>query len=228
MLSAVPPPVLVSSTAFFKDANRTAAMLSFRATRRLTSGFVRAKSVGPNARQSVSTTQKAPLAALFESGIFRPARSAARPPISAAPVAAAVPIATAMRAYEFAIPSDDGHRMTPLTIPAKLPATAATTKTRDPRPLRNKVEANVKSATNARRIHRGKSRLGSIIAGHQQTPDPAKVRSSKIVFRVTAAFSSCREMRSYVRDYPRGSQGTRTRGRIRPYRGMSQKGDPTR
>jgi hypothetical protein len=46
------------------------------------------------------------------------------------------------------------------------------------------------NATSARRIHRGKSRLGSIIAGHQQTADPTKARRSKILFRVIASSRS--------------------------------------
>jgi hypothetical protein len=112
---------------------------------------------------------------------------------------------TAKRAYEFAMGSDDGHRMTPLRIPTKLPATAAAMKAIASHPLRNKAEAHVTSATSARRSHRGKSRLGSIIVGHQQTADPTKVSGSKILFRVIAAFSSCHGMRSWVQDLPHGS-----------------------
>ena len=43
------------------------------------------------------------------------------------------------------------------------------------------------NATSGRRIHRGKSRLGSMIAGHQQTADPTKARRSKILLPVIAA-----------------------------------------
>ena len=51
----------------------------------------------------------------------------------------------------------------------------------------HKVEVPEMSATSTRRIHRGKSRLGSITAGYQQTADPPKARRSKILFRVIAA-----------------------------------------
>src|SRR5277367_5361972 len=160
MLPAAPLSALASSNAFFKDANRIAAMLSFRATRRLMSGFVSAKSAGPKARQRPSTIHKAPLAAPLDSGHFRTARNAAPPLISAAPAEAAAPIKTTKRAYDCAIPSGDGHRNTPLSSPTKLPHATAETKESHPRPSHNKIEIPEMSATSASRIHRGKSRLG--------------------------------------------------------------------
>jgi hypothetical protein len=77
--------------------------------------------------------------------------------------------------------------MKPLSSPAKDPPAVAATKAGHPCPPDNKIEATEIRATSARRIHRGKSRLGSIIAGHQQTADPTKARRSKILFRVIAA-----------------------------------------
>jgi hypothetical protein len=95
-----------------------------------------------------------------------------------------------MGAYELAMPSGEGHRRTPLSSPAKLPTAVAPTKASHLRPLDNKIETPEMNATSARRIHRGKSRLGTIIAGHQQTADPTKARRSKILFRVIASSPS--------------------------------------
>jgi hypothetical protein len=110
----------------------------------------------------------------FETDILRPTKPAKSDTRDVASVA----IRIISDASELESSSLDGKSTQPAHSPANAPTTVASTSGRHCR-LDKMVDSPAINATSTRKIHGGKSRLSTIITGHQQSPDPISVRISK-------------------------------------------------
>src|ERR1700694_2545392 len=163
---------MACSTALFSDMNRALARPSLCAIRCATSGGVNARTTGPAATPQNRASHSARWVFSLGAGMIAATRHAAIATITAAPIAALI----TKNPYEAAIGSLGGQIANPPNRPARLPQADASTKTS--RFSSDKTVAiPVPRAIGAKESQGGKSRLGSMIAGHQQTTAAMTVRA---------------------------------------------------
>jgi hypothetical protein len=132
---------------------------------------------GPITRHNPKRIQSKRPFFIFGEDSFRIVRLAIR---DTAPAAATVTMITNGR-NPAASGSVDGQMMALATRPANVPADEAR-RTRSQSPPERMAEIAVNKATTINGDHCGKSRLGTIVTGHQHIAEPAAVRITKSAF----------------------------------------------